>query len=164
MHYVTVTDWTRLARAARVRRKALGLTQREVADRAGVNVMTIRNLEGLRTFARMPATIGKVETALGWAFGSAERIIAGGEPMLRDEPAATVPPAVDEPAFVRELRQWPGLSPALREELITAYLQSRRERLEAAEAAAERLVRRLADAASRRPDDEDDYPAESDAS
>lgn len=75
-------SWDRLADAVRARRSALRLTQQELADNAGVNVMTIRNLEGLRRFTRMPATVGKVERALGWEVGSAEAVLSGGDPTL----------------------------------------------------------------------------------
>lgn len=79
--HVTET-WDRLAAAVRARRKTLRLTQRELAEQAGVNVMTIRNIEGLRQFSKMPGTIGKVERALGWEPGSAEAVTEGRDPTL----------------------------------------------------------------------------------
>jgi transcriptional regulator with XRE-family HTH domain len=100
-------SWDRLAAAVRARRKALRLTQQELADSAGVNVMTIRNLEGLRQFSKMPGTIGKVERALGWEPGSAEAVADGGEPTLVSESvngrAPNVTGGADEASEIRGL-------------------------------------------------------------
>jgi len=83
-------DWTRLPAAIRTARKRLGMTQVELAEAAGVSESTIQNLES-RTHSRMPASMPKVERALGWAAGSARAVVDGGEPIpLQEEPAAEV--------------------------------------------------------------------------
>ena len=58
------------------------MSQRELARSAGVTATTVRNVEGGRTFTRVPSSITAIETALGWAFGSADAVLAGGEPTL----------------------------------------------------------------------------------
>lgn len=74
-------DWDRLAGAIRERRAALGMTQQQLADAAGVTRTTIKNLEGARQpTKRPPASLPAVENALGWTLGSARTILAGGEP------------------------------------------------------------------------------------
>ena len=80
-------DWERLADAVRHRRDALGFTQVQLAELAGVTDTTIRNLEGGREFKRPPASLPAVEQALGWAPGSARAILAGVDPTLVVEAA-----------------------------------------------------------------------------
>jgi transcriptional regulator with XRE-family HTH domain len=92
-------DRERVARYAVARRGALGLTQEQLAERAGVTVKTVYNLE---SGGRWPQarTRGAIEGALRWRAGDLVRIGEGGEP---------VPvPAVAEPdmdTVVRELRE-----------------------------------------------------------
>lgn len=85
-------DWDRLARAIRERRVALGMTQQQLADAAGVTRTTIKNLEGARQpTKRPPASLPAVENALGWTLGSARTVLAGGEPTpIADEDIAPV--------------------------------------------------------------------------
>lgn len=94
-------DWPRLAAAIKDRRDELGLTQKGLADETGVTSTTIRNLEGGRTFSRLPPSVRPMEMALGWAPGSVKAILEGGTPTLvtGEEP----PPVAtdDEGRFVR---------------------------------------------------------------
>jgi transcriptional regulator with XRE-family HTH domain len=158
-HHVRMPyHWDRLASGIQDARGRLGITQEELARRSKVDLSTIKNLEGRHVFSRWPKTIGAVEQALGKPEGWA-RALAEGRPLPAesDEPSAATP----EDGFVQELRDWPGLSDQMRERLIAAYIQNRRERMEAAAAAAERLVRPLAEAAARGERDEPDqgdYP------
>lgn len=92
MHDVDMTnDWDRLAGAIRERRLALGMTQQQLADAAGVTRSTIKNLEGARQpTKRPPSSIAAVEQALGWAPGSVRTVLDGGAPVIADQtPAAT---------------------------------------------------------------------------
>lgn len=73
-------DWDRLGRLLKARRAVLDMTQQQLADRAGVSIMTIRNLENGREFKRPPQSIKPVERELGWKAGSALAILQGGEP------------------------------------------------------------------------------------
>lgn len=80
----------RIADAVRYRRETeLGLTQEALADRAGVSLKTIQNLEYARTkLLRMTEQLRHVERAMGWAPDSLLSISRGGAPTLLDEPAA----------------------------------------------------------------------------
>lgn len=89
------TDWDRLAGAIRERRKVLDMTQQQLADAAGVDRSTIKNLEGARTPKRLPSSIAAVEQALGWTSGSAQTVLAGGEPTIVIPPTGEYPPAQD---------------------------------------------------------------------
>lgn len=80
-------DWKRLPTAIRAARERLGMTQAGLATAAGVSESTVQNLEG-RAPSRMPATMPKVERALGWAPGSARAIVEGGDPTPLEEPTA----------------------------------------------------------------------------
>lgn len=73
-------DWTRLADYVRAARTALGLTQRELAAKAGIGFTTVQLLESAAPRTRLPDTIPAVEAALGWAPGSARSVLLGGEP------------------------------------------------------------------------------------
>lgn len=69
------------------RRQELGLTQRQLGDRAGLSDRSVHRWE-TQTEGRIHETIGSrgLEAALGWAEGSLLRIEQGGEPVLADEP------------------------------------------------------------------------------
>lgn len=87
----------RLAQAIRSRRQQLRLTQSEAAIRAGVMRNTWIGAEsgGRATQGRHYAGI---ETALGWASGSIDAILAGGDPAPGDPlPEALPPQHLDEP-------------------------------------------------------------------
>ena len=72
----------RLDEAMERQRLALGLEWREVADRAGVSYETLRALR--RTGTANPLTKRRVEDAFGWAPGSIDAILDGGEPVKAD--------------------------------------------------------------------------------
>lgn len=80
-------DWTRLADHVRAARLAQGMTQAELADAAGIGFTTVQLLERGTPRTRLPNTIGAVELALGWAPGSARRVLEGGSP----EPSVSLP-------------------------------------------------------------------------
>lgn len=61
------------------RRIALGLSWREVAQRADVAYETVRAARA-GDGGISPLTAGKLERALQWQAGSVERILAGGDP------------------------------------------------------------------------------------
>lgn len=86
-------DWDRLAGAIRERRQALGMTQQQLADAAGVTRTTIKNLEGARQpTKRLPSSIAAVEQVLGWAPGSARIVLDGGEPIAITQAADQTQP------------------------------------------------------------------------
>ena len=78
-------DLKRLAQEVKNRRKALGLTQRELANQVGVNPERISTIEraDLSTNLRWNSKGWvSLEAGLGWAHGSAKRVAEGGEPVL----------------------------------------------------------------------------------
>jgi len=89
-------DWTHLASAIRQRRDQIGMTQQQVAENAAVSTMTVRNLEAARAYTRLPPSLGAVERALGWEHGSAQAVLAGGEPTLVRQPGPA-PDIADAP-------------------------------------------------------------------
>lgn len=78
----TPEDWARLGEWIAVRRKQLGLDQRELAEAAGVSENTISNYERGRVPARGKVPVGyyRVEKALQFAKGSVDMILDGYEP------------------------------------------------------------------------------------
>ena len=80
-------DWTRLADHVRAARTLLDLTQADLAAKAGIGLSTVQLLERGTTRTRLPDTISAVESALGWAPGSARALLSGGEA----EPVAQLP-------------------------------------------------------------------------
>jgi transcriptional regulator with XRE-family HTH domain len=75
-------DWAKLAGAIRAAREARGLTQIDLAEKAGVSEGTIQNLESNEPRRRIPPSLAKVEPHLGWAAGSGLAVLEGGEPTL----------------------------------------------------------------------------------
>lgn len=76
----TTLRWDQLATAIRKAREARGLSQLALAELAGVSENTVQNLEGGKPRTRMPQSLAKVEPHLGWASGSGNAILHGGEP------------------------------------------------------------------------------------
>lgn len=77
-------SWARLGDAIRRRRVALRLTQEDLADKAGVSVNTIRNLEQGRRAREL--TLPRITDALGWVGGSYFLILDGGDPLVEETP------------------------------------------------------------------------------
>lgn len=125
---VVAEDWTRLGRAVAARRLALTLTQEEVASRAGVARDTIVRLEAGKAARRL--SLSKIEAVLGWAAGSATRVLGGDEPVLQqadgqrlrvtsvDSQSGTVAYSVPSTATEEEVQA--GIDDALRVALATA--------------------------------------------
>lgn len=73
--------WARLGHALRTTREHRGLTQQEVAGRAGVSARSVRDAEvGAVPKARMPYTIGRIAAALDWPEGHIDAVLAGAGP------------------------------------------------------------------------------------
>ena len=96
-------DWPRLASYVVARRVQLGYRDRKaLAATSGVTARTLGKLETGRSVGQV--TLADVEIALGWEPDSARRVLAGGEPALREaaEPEAQLPEmSDDEVAAVR---------------------------------------------------------------
>ena len=73
--------WARLGQALASARRALGLTQEELAAQAGVGLGSVKNAEaGTVPKARMPYTIPAIAKALGWPDGAVDTVLEGGAP------------------------------------------------------------------------------------
>lgn len=73
-------DWVRLGHAIEAARDAKGMTQVALAAAADVSESTVQNLEAGKERQRQPPSVKKVEAALGWAPGSADAVLTGGDP------------------------------------------------------------------------------------
>jgi hypothetical protein len=79
-------DWNRLASFVIARRVKLGYRDRKAfAAASGVTARTLGKLETGRQVGAV--TLADVELALGWEPYSARRILAGGDPVMREAPA-----------------------------------------------------------------------------
>jgi transcriptional regulator with XRE-family HTH domain len=99
-------DWRRLADYIVARRVELGMRDRRaLAAATGITDRTLGKLEnGQRVSA---STLAVLENELGWAPGSARRVLAGGEPSLT---TAAAEGQYDDPTL-RHLANTPGLPP-----------------------------------------------------
>jgi transcriptional regulator with XRE-family HTH domain len=78
-------DWKRLGRYVRARREQLGLLQDEFSVQSGVSRFTLYKLETAQQTGYRRETFRDLEAGLGWATGSVDAILEGGEPSERVE-------------------------------------------------------------------------------
>ncbi|MFB6776567.1 helix-turn-helix domain-containing protein [Streptomyces sp. NPDC056352] len=101
-------DWEELGRALKAARRAAGLKQSDVAARLGISLSSVQAIERGTVYAKPTPTIRALAAAVGWADGSVERVLGGGEPTLaRDEPESSAEPSeatVPVPAGTLPLR------------------------------------------------------------
>lgn len=83
----TKLQWAKLATAIRAAREARGLSQVALAELAGISEGSVQNLESGSSRSRIPPSLAKVESHLGWAEGSGRTILDGGEPTPAAPPA-----------------------------------------------------------------------------
>jgi transcriptional regulator with XRE-family HTH domain len=78
-------EWKRVGAAVKDRRLALGWTQQEGADRAGVSLATWRLVElgGRQRYQEL--TLRGLVRGLGWPLDAIDRLRAGGDPPDADE-------------------------------------------------------------------------------
>ncbi len=86
-----------LARQLRQRRSALGLTQEDLADRSGVAVRTISDIERGRSRFPHRHTLGALADALGLTAADRERFIAAGREGIQPGPVPTDQPGPPRP-------------------------------------------------------------------
>lgn len=98
---MTAAGWERLGRRIRTERGHAGYpTVEAFAEATGLSPRTIRLIEtGAHTGRPRESTLARIELALGWQAGSAERVVEGGRP----RPAA-------DPLLQRVIAAWPQLS------------------------------------------------------
>lgn len=135
-------DHQRAADYVAARRGALRMTQADLAEKAGVDVKTVTNLEsgGRWPIARNRA---KIATALGWEPGDMVVIANGGEPTFAAGDAdASEREVADMLALRPDLRErFDQLSPAARSEFLHIFRESQ-ETLSAMRQQQEDLLRR----------------------
>ena len=102
----TEDDWSRLGDFVRRRRTALGLTQQDLADKAGVSINTVGNVESGQRIREL--NLSKICKALDWVPDSFWLILDGGNPVI-EEVAAETPPddslLLERPANVSDV-EW----------------------------------------------------------
>lgn len=98
---MTSAGWARLGRRIRAERGRKGYpSAAALADATGLSVRTIQGIEtGSRTSRPRDATLARIELALGWQPGSAERIVEGGR--ARES---------TDPLLERVIAAWPQLA------------------------------------------------------
>lgn len=74
----TDVSWEQLADDVRLRRKQLKLTQADVAERGGLSVMTVRNLENNRAGRLTRRLRRALERALEWPEGRVDAVVDAG--------------------------------------------------------------------------------------
>jgi transcriptional regulator with XRE-family HTH domain len=92
-------DWDAVAAAIRARLVEIDMTQADLAARAGVALMTVRELQhNLQPRRRNPRTLAAVSEALGWPGDQLARILEG-QPAVdvdKDDPVLAELDAVRE--------------------------------------------------------------------
>lgn len=82
-------DWARLGQTMAAARRRAGLSQVDVADAIGVSRTPIQAIErghtSGRPFARVTGTMRSYARLLGWAEGSIEAVLDGGEPKVEQK-------------------------------------------------------------------------------
>jgi transcriptional regulator with XRE-family HTH domain len=96
-------SWREVGESVRRARGARRQTQADFAHEIGLSVRLVGALESGETRSYEPATIDRVEAALGWAHGSVQRVVEGGRPVIEADPYL---------ARVRDA--WPRLPPEFR--------------------------------------------------
>jgi transcriptional regulator with XRE-family HTH domain len=103
--------WVRLGVKIRERRESLGVSRRQLSERAGVSEKAIQTAEeGRVPRARWPQSLRLMESAIRWEAGSMQRILEGGEPKeihglpsLFESDSRQQAPAQSETEYLREL-------------------------------------------------------------
>ena len=102
-----VEDWTAVAKAISARAADLDLRQKDLADRSGVSLAIIREIQQDRIHRRRnPRTLEALSTALGWHPQHLGAVLAGEEPPARgtSQPAGQDRVVILLDAILRELR------------------------------------------------------------
>jgi len=73
--------WARLGQALKQAREHLGLSQDDLASHAGVATASVQSAEyGKPPKGRMPYTIAKIASTLGWPVGAVDAVLEGEAP------------------------------------------------------------------------------------
>jgi hypothetical protein len=160
-----MADWARLGEYVVARRIALGYQTRvPFADASGISTRILGDIETGRRGRFDRKTIAALENTLGWATGSAVRIVEGGEPtlvpvtlsasvndriMLSDSVTATVTPALEfdpetrDEAIIRVMKS--NLSTEQKKQVVQMLIAEKRRAEQQRVEHAEELIRLLGD-------------------
>lgn len=84
-------DWVRLGQALQAARKSAGMAKQEhMAAALGVGRSTIQMIERGHNYSKIQPTHRAFALRVGWTVESVERVLEGGVPELRDEPATPI--------------------------------------------------------------------------
>lgn len=115
-------DWARLASRLAAARRATGKSQGAVAAELGIGRSSIQTLENQAHAYRKILPMHRLAaTYYGWADGSVERVLAGGEPILQDGTVSARPDGSDE-TFAAAPGEQPGQEAF---EILTAGMSDR---------------------------------------
>jgi transcriptional regulator with XRE-family HTH domain len=95
LHSVVMRHYERLDAAIDARRLDLDLSWKDLADRAGISDVSLRNFRKGRSEPN-PLSKHRIEDALAWHHGSVDEILSGGDP---------TPEAIPEQSHIREARR-----------------------------------------------------------
>jgi transcriptional regulator with XRE-family HTH domain len=101
-------DWKRLGEYVQRRRIALDWGRDELAARAHMSLRTVASVERGQNPRMRDTTQYAIEHVLGWAPGSVEAILAGGDPVLTETSDDTGPDLDDLGYVLFWLPQLPG--------------------------------------------------------
>ena len=121
MNATSTGDWQRVADYLRAELARRHMTQRDLAESAGVSTRAVSDLLSGRALRRMPPSAAAVEQSLGWPPGAVRRLLVGGEV----EPEQAEPAPRFESDGERDLWNLRTISEDTRRELI-AYMRARR--------------------------------------
>jgi transcriptional regulator with XRE-family HTH domain len=97
-------DWGRLGAALSAARKSLGVTQVAMAEKIGITRGPLQAIERGES-KRLTNTIAAYARAVGWADGSAEAVLAGGDPAREPEALPASPTENAAPAYAKGMPQ-----------------------------------------------------------
>lgn len=85
--------WRRLSETIRAHRTRKGWSQAELAQHAGISTKSALTAESGKPPTRMPPSMARIAEALGWADGSIDRILDGGDPITA---ISSLPPSTSQ--------------------------------------------------------------------
>ncbi len=98
-------DWKRLGEQLQAARKAQGLRQTDLAERAGVSLATVQAVESGKEYAKITPTVRSIARTVGWTDGSPKAVLEGGQPTLTEAPGRagdTQPDALTLPLRIQD--------------------------------------------------------------
>ncbi|MBE4790963.1 helix-turn-helix domain-containing protein [Streptomyces caniscabiei] len=112
------TKWTRLGEKLKTARIALGKEQQQIAAEIGIGRVAVGNIEKGRV-SKLTPSIRSYAQIVGWTDDSPERVLAGGEPTLRNEgPQASTEALGVAPDLAIDVREALRRGPLLKSQVV----------------------------------------------